>query len=49
MQLSKQGGLVIGVREPSGEETLNPPKSKMILPGTLLVYLAEGPLLDAPE
>jgi len=49
MQLSKRGGLVIGVREPSGEETLNPPKSKLIKPGTLLVYLAEEPLLETPE
>ena len=49
LALSKRGGLVIGVREPSGEETLNPPKEKMIEPGTLLIYLSEQPLLEAPE
>jgi len=48
MQLSKRGGLVIGVRDPSGEETLNPGKDRMIEPGTLLIYLAEKALLESP-
>jgi Trk K+ transport system NAD-binding subunit len=48
MQLSTRGGLVIGARTPSGEETINPPKSHMIDPGTLLIYLAESPLLEPP-
>ncbi len=48
MQLSKQGGLVIGVRTPDGRQVINPPKSMMVKPGSLLVYLAEEPLLEAP-
>jgi voltage-gated potassium channel Kch len=49
MQLSKRGGLVIGVREPSGEDILNPPKSYLLKPGTLLIYMAEDPLLESPD
>ena len=48
MQLSKQGGLVIGVRTPDGRQVINPPKSLMVKPDSLLVYLAEKPLLEAP-
>ena len=47
MQLSKHGGLVIGVRTPKGEDVINPPKSLVLEPGSLLIYLAESPLLDA--
>ena len=48
LQLSKVGGLVIGVRTPSGEEVINPPKGMTLEPGSLLIYLAERPLLDPP-
>lgn len=48
IQLSKRGGLVIGVRPPSGAEIINPPKSLELESGTLLVYLAERPLLAPP-
>ena len=49
MQLSKQGGLVIGVRTPRGKDVINPPKSLVLDPGSLLIYLAEKPLLDNPS
>jgi voltage-gated potassium channel len=49
MQLSKRGGLVIGVQDPSGKEILNPPKSHRVEPGTRLIYLAEEPLLETPD
>lgn len=48
LQLSKRGGLVIGLRTPAGKEILNPPKSYMVEPGTLLIYLAESALLTSP-
>ena len=48
MELSKRGGLVIGVRAPSGKETINPPKSYVVEPGALLIYLSEKPLLAPP-
>ena len=48
MALSKRGGLVIGVRTPIGEEVINPLKDRIIEPGTLLIYLAETPLLEPP-
>ena len=49
MQLSKSGGLVVGVRTPASEEIINPPKKLMLEPDTELLYLAEKPLLDPPE
>jgi voltage-gated potassium channel len=49
MKLSKLGGLVIGVRTPDGEDVINPPKSLVLKPGSLLIYLAESPLLEAPS
>jgi voltage-gated potassium channel len=48
MQLTKLGGLVIGARTPAGEEIINPDKSQPIERGTLLIYLAEQPLLKPP-
>ncbi len=48
MALSKRGGLVIGVRTPDGTDEINPPKSRVLEPGTLLIYLAENPLLETP-
>jgi len=48
MQLSKRGGLVIGVRTTAGEDILNPKKSYVLEPGTLLIYMAEQPLLESP-
>lgn len=49
LQLSKHGGLVVGLRMPSGEEIINPPKGTVVQPGTLLLYLAETPLLERPR
>jgi voltage-gated potassium channel Kch len=49
MQLSKRGGLVVGLRPPSGKEMINPPKDYLVAPGTLLIYLAESPLLKPPR
>ena len=49
LQLSKSGGLVVGVRLPSGEEIINPRKSQVLEPGTQLLYLAEKALLDPPQ
>ena len=49
MQLSKRGGLVVGLRTPSGEEIINPQKHVMVEPGTRLLYLAESPLLEPPN
>ena len=49
LQLSKRGGLVVGVRLPSGQEIINPLKSQMLEPGTQLLYLAEKALLDSPQ
>jgi hypothetical protein len=49
MQLSKQGGLVIGVRTPLGKEIINPPKSLALDPGSVLIDLAEEPLLEPPN
>ena len=49
LALSKRGGLVVGVRTPSGEEIINPAKGFSVEPGTRLLYLAEEPLLETPE
>jgi voltage-gated potassium channel len=49
MQLSKRGGLVIGIRTPGGQEIINPAKGVPIEPGTMLIYLAEQALLDPPS
>jgi voltage-gated potassium channel len=49
LQLSKRGGLVIGIRTPSGEEIINPPKSHAVVPGMMLLYLAREPLLEPPQ
>jgi len=49
MQLSKNGGLVIGVRTPKGKDVINPPKSFVLEPGSLLIYFAETPLLQPPS
>ncbi len=46
LQLMKRGGLVVGLRLPSGEEIINPTRSRMLEPGTQLLYLAEKALLD---
>lgn len=48
MQLTKQGGLVIGVHPPGEDEVFNPPRSMMIPPETQILYLAEEPILEAP-
>ncbi len=48
MQLSKRGGLVVGLRTPSGEEIINPPKTFSVEPGSQLLYLSETPLLEPP-
>ena len=49
MRLTKRGGLVIGVRTPSGEEIINPAKDYVVEPRTLLIYLAEQPLLEPAD
>ncbi len=48
LRLSKRGGLVLGLRTPSGAEIINPPKSDLVEPGSMLIYLAEAPLLEPP-
>ena len=48
MQLSKRGGLVVGLRTPAGDEVINPPKDYPVQPRTQLLYLAEEALLDPP-
>jgi len=48
MQLSKRGGLVVGLRTPSGEDIINPKRHVRVEPGTRLLYLAEKPLLEPP-
>ena len=48
MQLTKRGGLVIGLLPPDGDELFNPAKNVMVEPGTHLIYLAENPILDVP-
>ena len=48
MQLSKRGGLVVGLRTPAGQEVINPSKAYRMEPGTQLLYLAELPLLKPP-
>jgi len=48
MALSKRGGLVIGVRTADGKDVINPPKSLVLEPDSLLIYLAELPLLTPP-
>ncbi len=47
-QLFPRGGLVIGIRTPDGEEIINPPRSQSVEPGSMLIYLAEEPLLEPP-
>jgi voltage-gated potassium channel len=49
MQLSQRGGLVVGVRLPSGKEIINPPKSLELEPDAQLLYLSERPLLEPPR
>ena len=49
MKLSKRGGLVIGVRTTKGEDVINPPKSLALETNSLLIYLAETPLLEPPS
>ena len=48
LQLTKRGGLIIGLRPPRGEDIFNPPKDYVVLPGTHIVYLSETPILDPP-
>ena len=48
LRLSEKGGLVIGIRNPDGEEVINPPKSYRVAPGSQLIYLSETPLLAPP-
>ena len=49
LQLSKRGGLVIGLRTSAGEEVINPPKNLMVEPDSQLLYLAKEALLEAPR
>jgi Trk K+ transport system NAD-binding subunit len=49
LQLSRYGGLVVGLRTKEGREIINPPKSYCLEPDSHLLYLAEKPLLEPPE
>jgi len=49
MRLSDMGVLVMGLRLSDGEEILNPPKKYLVLPGTMLIYLADEPRLEPPS
>ena len=50
LKLSERGGLVVGLRTPSGRELINPPRSHVVEPDDIhLIYLAEEPLLDPPR
>ena len=49
LQLSKRGGLVVGLRTPSGKEIINPPRNRLLEADAQLLYLAEKPLLDPPR
>jgi len=48
LRLSDKGVLVMGLRLSDGAEILNPPKSYLVLPGTMLIYLADKPVLEPP-
>jgi hypothetical protein len=48
LQISRKGGLIVGLRTTAGKEIITPPKSLLVQPGTLVLYLAEKPLLQAP-
>lgn len=48
LALNQQGALVLGLRAPSGREHINPPAAFEVLPGSLLIYLAEQPVLTSP-
>jgi len=48
LKLAERGVLVIGVRSKDGSERLNPPDDHAIDSDTLLLYLAERRVLDAP-
>ena len=48
LALSQQGALVLGLRAPSGVEQINPPAGFVVPPGSLLIYLAEEPVLRSP-
>lgn len=43
---SATGALVIGVRDQSGTDCLNPLENMPVLAGSQLIYLAEGPVLE---
>jgi voltage-gated potassium channel len=48
IEIADKGGLVIGVRAPSGEEVINPDSDFLVEPDSDLFYLAKAPLLEAP-
>ena len=48
LQLTKRGGLIIGLRV-EGVDVFNPEKDSLVEPGSHLIYIAEKPILDAPE
>jgi voltage-gated potassium channel len=49
LELTKRGGLIIGLRPPGGKDIFNPSKDHLVVPGTHLVYLAELPILQPPD
>lgn len=48
LELSKKGGLIIGLRTSRGEEVINPPKSYELELNEQLLYLSKEPLLQPP-
>jgi voltage-gated potassium channel len=48
LRLSHVGALIMGLRLPDGAEILNPPRDYLVLPGTMLIYLADAALLEPP-
>ncbi len=39
---------MLGLRLPDCVEILNPPRDYPVLPGTMLIYLADRPVLEPP-
>lgn len=48
LRLSDSGVLVMGLRLSNGTELLNPPRDYQVVSGTLLIYLADKPVLESP-
>lgn len=44
---ARTGALVVGLRDEAGLDRINPPDATPLGPLTLLIYLAERPVLEA--